>query len=131
MTSTEPVDALPFLVHRDLRRTAESLPACDAIALVLTDGNEQRHLPLAPGACPVGRSWLADITLDDPTVSRRHATLVVDQEGLRVLDDCSTNGTFLNGERITATRVHDGDELQFGRVRVLVRAKRHVVVAAA
>ncbi|MGZ4174072.1 MAG: FHA domain-containing protein, partial [Solirubrobacteraceae bacterium] len=45
----------------------------------------------------IGRSLAADIRFDDPTVSRRHALIVRQPDGLRVLDDRSLNGVFVNG----------------------------------
>jgi pSer/pThr/pTyr-binding forkhead associated (FHA) protein len=42
----------------------------------------------------IGRSLTADIRLDDPTVSRRHALVCIQREGVRVLDDRSLNGVF-------------------------------------
>ncbi len=48
----------------------------------------------------VGRSLAADVRFDDPTVSRRHALIVRQPDGVRVLDDRSLNGVFVNGERI-------------------------------
>jgi hypothetical protein len=67
----------------------------------------------------IGRSEVADICLDDPTVSRRHA-LLIDEPGkqLRVLDDRSLNGVFLNGVEIELHSVRDGDELSIGRFRL-------------
>jgi predicted RNA-binding Zn-ribbon protein involved in translation (DUF1610 family) len=67
----------------------------------------------------IGRSETADVYLDDPTVSRRHAMIVVKPgRGLRVLDDRSLNGIFLNGKPIELARVDDGDELAVGRFRL-------------
>ena len=66
----------------------------------------------------IGRSIAADIRLDDPTVSRRHA-LVCRQGGrVRVLDDRSLNGLFLNGERVEWHDLEDGDELVVGRYKL-------------
>jgi FHA domain len=67
----------------------------------------------------IGRSAAADIRLDDPSVSRRHALVVSEQpDSLRVLDDRSLNGVFLNGEIIDWARLGDGDELAIGRYRL-------------
>ncbi|MDP9189361.1 MAG: FHA domain-containing protein, partial [Actinomycetota bacterium] len=64
----------------------------------------------------IGRSSSADIRLDDPTVSRRHAVVVRTPEGeLRVLDDRSMNGIAVNGESVDWSVLVDGDELQVGR----------------
>ena len=63
----------------------------------------------------IGRSLAADIRFDDPTVSRRHALVVRQPDGLRVLDDRSLNGVFVNGERVEWSTLADGDEIVIGR----------------
>jgi pSer/pThr/pTyr-binding forkhead associated (FHA) protein len=66
----------------------------------------------------IGRSLAADIRFDDPTVSRRHALIVRQADGLRVLDDRSLNGVFVNGERVEWSTLADGDEIVIGRHRL-------------
>jgi pSer/pThr/pTyr-binding forkhead associated (FHA) protein len=66
----------------------------------------------------IGRSLAADIRFDDPTVSRRHALIVRQADGLRVLDDRSLNGVFVNGERVEWSTLADGDEVVIGRHRL-------------
>jgi predicted nucleic acid-binding Zn-ribbon protein len=66
----------------------------------------------------VGRSLAADVRFDDPTVSRRHALLVRQPDGVRVLDDRSLNGVFVNGKRIEWRTLEDGDEITVGRYRL-------------
>lgn len=66
----------------------------------------------------IGRSLAADIRFDDPTVSRRHALVVRQADGVRVLDDRSLNGVFVNGERIEWRALEDGDEIVVGRYRL-------------
>jgi predicted nucleic acid-binding Zn-ribbon protein len=69
----------------------------------------------------VGRSAVADIRLDDASVSRRHALLVRSAAGtLSALDDRSLNGLFVNGERVDWKPLRDGDELEIGRYRLYV-----------
>ena len=63
----------------------------------------------------IGRSLAADVRFDDPTVSRRHALIVRQPDGLRVLDDRSLNGVFVNGERVEWSTLADGDEIMIGR----------------
>jgi predicted RNA-binding Zn-ribbon protein involved in translation (DUF1610 family) len=63
----------------------------------------------------IGRSLAADIRFDDPTVSRRHALIVRQPDGLRVLDDRSLNGVFVNGERVEWSTLASGDEIVIGR----------------
>jgi pSer/pThr/pTyr-binding forkhead associated (FHA) protein len=83
------------------------------------DGNKIEVFAIERGWTRIGRSIAADIRLDDPSVSRRHALIVSEQpESLRVLDDRSLNGVFLNGEAIDWSRLRDGDELTIGRYRL-------------
>lgn len=86
--------------------------------LVYWDG-EARVTELEPGWIRIGRSPASDLRLDDPTVSRRHVLLVCeDDEPLRILDDRSLNGVFLNGQRVEWGTMADGDELAIGRYRL-------------
>lgn len=66
----------------------------------------------------LGRSLSAEVRLDDPTISRRHALFHRTDGGTRVLDDRSLNGVFVNGERIESRGLEDGDEVAVGRFRV-------------
>ena len=76
---------------------------------------------LEPGWTRIGRSGAADVRLDDPTVSRRHALVVLTHEGeLRALDDRSLNGLFVNGARVEWAPLSDEDELEIGRYRLYV-----------
>jgi pSer/pThr/pTyr-binding forkhead associated (FHA) protein len=63
----------------------------------------------------IGRSLAADIRFDDATVSRRHALVVSQAEGVRVLDDRSLNGIYVNGRRVEWSPLADGDEVTIGR----------------
>jgi pSer/pThr/pTyr-binding forkhead associated (FHA) protein len=75
-------------------------------------------VPLEKEWTRVGRSLAADIRFDDPTVSRRHALIVRQPDGVRVLDDRSLNGVFVNGERVEWRALRDGDEIVVGRYRL-------------
>jgi hypothetical protein len=89
--------------------------------LAFEDDTGVALLPVAEGWSRIGRSATAEIRLDDPTVSRRHAVIVRTPEGeLRVLDDRSLNGVFVNGEAVEWSPLADGDELAIGRYRLLV-----------
>ena len=71
--------------------------------------------PLAQEWTRIGRSLAADIRFDDATVSRRHALVVHQADGTRVLDDRSLNGVYVNGERVEWSPLHDEDEILVGR----------------
>ncbi len=68
-----------------------------------------------------GRHPESDIFLDDITVSRRHAELLRDGQGdgYSVRDVGSLNGTYLNRERIDQAPLHNGDELQIGKFKLV------------
>jgi pSer/pThr/pTyr-binding forkhead associated (FHA) protein len=83
--------------------------------LAFRDGDDLRVLPLTREWTRIGRSLAADVRFDDPTVSRRHALIVRQPDGVRVLDDRSLNGVFVNGERVEWSVLADGDEIVVGR----------------
>jgi S1-C subfamily serine protease len=72
---------------------------------------------LEPGALVVGRDAECDLTIDDERVSRVHARLWISPNGsVEVEDSDSTNGTYLNGARVSGrTGVRVGDEIRIGR----------------
>src|SRR5262245_40892908 len=72
----------------------------------------------------VGRSSLCDLPVDDPTVSRRHASVEVSSGRLRIRDLGSLNGTFINGTRIADEVARPGDGVSFGRAAFEVREER-------
>lgn len=77
--------------------------------------------PLKRGWTRIGRSPLADIRLDHPSVSRRHALLVrTPEDELQVIDDRSLNGVLVNGRPVHWCHLHHGDELVIGRFRLRV-----------
>ena len=78
-----------------------------------------------PGENIIGRDASATLALDFPSVSRRHARIVVGADGATVEDLGSKNGTSLNKEPVgTAVRLNDLDELQVGSERMTVRILR-------
>jgi hypothetical protein len=76
-----------------------------------------------PEHLAIGRGSTSDLVLDDAFVSGRHASVEYEREGLVLSDLGSTNGTFVNGRRVTRATVRPGDELTIGtsRLRVEVR----------
>jgi hypothetical protein len=70
------------------------------------------------GAVRIGRADECDVFLADPSVSRAHAVLETAGVEPAVRDLGSTNGTFVNGERVETKALRDGDELRFGNTRM-------------
>ncbi len=74
---------------------------------------------LSASVTQLGRHPDSDISLDDITVSRRHAEVVASPDGYRVRDAGSLNGTYVNGERVDSAPLVHGDELQVGKFRLI------------
>ena len=75
---------------------------------------------LANGVTTVGRHPESDIFLDDVTVSRHHCRFSAAGDELVVEDSGSTNGTYVNDERIDSATLAPGDELLIGRFHLIV-----------
>lgn len=90
----------------------------DGDYLAYLEHDEPRTLALDDEFVRIGRSLAADVRFDDPTVSRRHAILHRHDRGIRILDDRSLNGVFVNGERTHTHELSDGDEILIGRFRL-------------
>ncbi|HEX6043496.1 MAG TPA: FHA domain-containing protein [Pyrinomonadaceae bacterium] len=107
---------------------APSMPDIQVIARV-TLQNNTREFPLTfkPGGrrLNVGRASDNELTLNDGSVSKIHAALLMTAEGtLLVADTGSTNGTYINGRRIAygeSRPIEDGDVVGFGDVEVRLR----------
>lgn len=70
----------------------------------------------------MGRSDETDVVLDDPYASEFHLRLVAQESGLMLHDLGSTNGTYVNGRRISApTRLRHGDTIQVGKTVMEIR----------
>lgn len=84
--------------------------------------------PLLGAITVLGRDNTADVILDDPGISRRHTEIRVTSDGPHLVasirDLGSTNGTFVNGERITSQHLSDGDRVNVGRTTLTYRAER-------
>lgn len=104
----------------------ESVYVCK---FMLNNEMRERNLRLLPGGrLAVGRTGSNDLIIDDVSVSKVHAALVLGEDGLlSVADTGSTNGTFINDQRIAygkAIRLGEGDRVKFGSVDVVFeRAK--------
>jgi pSer/pThr/pTyr-binding forkhead associated (FHA) protein len=83
--------------------------------LVVREGKNARYeIELRQPVTVIGRAADAGVRLADQAVSRRHAEIRVSDDGATVSDLQSTNGTLLNGARVTTAALVDGDELRIG-----------------
>jgi predicted nucleic acid-binding Zn-ribbon protein len=108
------------LAERDAEWLAEARERIEQPGeyLIYEEDGETTTVALTREWTRVGRSLAADVRFDDPTVSRRHALLVRQPDGVRVLDDRSLNGVFVNDERVEWRMLEDGDEIVVGRYRL-------------
>jgi predicted nucleic acid-binding Zn-ribbon protein len=99
--------------------------------LLFEEDGELRTVALTREWTRIGRSLAADVRFDDPTVSRRHALVVRQPDGVRVLDDRSLNGVFVNGERVEWRALAHNDEILVGRYRLRFVSLDQEIAAAA
>ena len=110
------------------RSPFEKIPDVNLIARV-TIGSKAYEIPLAlkPGGKRLGVGRVSDneLSLNDASVSKIHAAITMNPQGtLLVADTGSTNGTYINGRRISygeARQIEDGDVVGFGDVEVRFR----------
>ena len=77
------------------------------------DGQELRF-PLFKNRLTIGRTVQNDIQLNAPYVSRRHAAIVADKDGTKIIDSGSKNGVYVNSKRVTEQVLQNGDVVTIG-----------------
>lgn len=86
----------------------------------ILDINGVRH-PITKSHTVIGRGTEADITVDDSGISRRHVEILWDGKRAQVNDLGSTNGSMLNGERVTKAALPTDSVISIGRTRIVFR----------
>ncbi len=89
-----------------------------SVGLVSGDG---RTYPLQMGSTVIGRGDQANLRLPDVGISRRHARLDYDGNQVVLTDLGSTNGTMVNGQRVSAVALNPGDMIQLGTTTLTFR----------
>src|SRR5439155_701401 len=116
----------PSTRHRRCSRRWPSLREgpevyCRLVFKLLSTTGEQA-IDLVPGrTIVVGRAVTSDVPIYDPTISRKHAELILTDCGVKVKDAGSSNGTFLNGARVTEALAGENDVITFGKVAFRVK----------
>jgi FhaA, N-terminal domain/FHA domain len=94
-------------------------------APLVLEVNGTRH-PLQPPGLVIGRGSDADLRINDPGISRRHAQIRVSAAGpqlkIDIVDLGSTNGVLVNGQRVQQAVLHEGSRIEIGSTRMLVHA---------
>jgi pSer/pThr/pTyr-binding forkhead associated (FHA) protein len=113
---TERFDGIACLDERVRRQAMPAEPPETGRYIEVQGADEPLLVALQGEVTHIGRGLAADLRLDEDSVSRRHAILVHRDSGSRILDDRSSNGTIVNGRRVTQADLHNGDVLVLGRV---------------
>lgn len=90
--------------------------------LVPLEGAQQGEVLQVKGRTTVGTATECDLVLADPSISSRHCEFIAGQNGFRLTDLGSTNGTFVNEKRITSEELIDGDIVKLGRTSFKFKA---------
>jgi hypothetical protein len=113
---TERFDPISCLDESARRRAAAAGSAGPGRYVEIQGPDEALLIPLGKDPLHIGRGLSAGLRLDESSVSRRHAILVPRPSGARILDDRSSNGTFVNGRRVQQADLRSGDVLVIGRM---------------
>lgn len=117
----EPTAELEPIDRPDAEQSTADAPRVAGRWLVVEQGGEQRPVALTRPITHLGRGFAATLQLEDPGVSRRHAIVVQRRGGVRILDDRSANGTWVNGRRVHDAELRDGDVIVLGRAVLVYR----------
>ncbi|MGB3635877.1 MAG: FHA domain-containing protein [Rubrobacteraceae bacterium] len=108
----------PTFTEEELSPVSESPDGAALIELDQVEGTAGRRMhDVGAEAVTVGRSPECSIFLDDVTVSREHAEILMGGQGFRIRDAGSLNGTYVNRVRVDAVDLRNGDEIQIGKYR--------------
>lgn len=118
LTAVDPLQDAPG-PQDDIAIPFGDLPKSSGVLIVRSGPQAGARFALDAEVTRLGRHPDSEISLDDITVSRRHAEVARTADGYVVSDAGSLNGTYVNQERIERTPVRHGDELQIGKFRLV------------
>ena len=87
--------------------------------LVISGPLQGREFVVNRDTFTIGSGSHNDLTIEDSTVSKRHCEIVVEQSGYLIRDLDSTNGTFVQGVRVSSAHLAPGSEIQLGKTRIV------------
>jgi FHA domain len=109
-------NSLPLLDHRSRNRAVVPRLASHGSYLAFQNGDDTRLIKLDSNITHLGRGLTSDLRFEHQQVSRTHALVVRHGRFVRVLDNRSTGGTYVNGRRVFATNIQNGDVIRIGPV---------------
>ncbi|MDH3681601.1 MAG: FHA domain-containing protein [Acidimicrobiia bacterium] len=120
--ATALVAAPPRTARGSKKRRAERAPSGPPKLVVLEPPSEAGREYMVNGELTIGRAASCHVTLDDTYISQLHARVSTSEQGIVVEDLGSTNGTYLNRQRVTSPVVaSSGDRLQLGGIVMELR----------
>jgi len=102
---------------------AAAVPLAPGRYLLVEQDGAVRTIALTRQVTHLGRGFAATVQLEDAGVSRRHAIVVQRRGSVRILDDRSANGTWVNGRRVLEAELRDGDVVVLGRALLVYRER--------
>ncbi|MFV0444615.1 MAG: ATP-binding protein [Planctomycetaceae bacterium] len=102
----------------------------EARLLVVQGVDQGRRFEITRSPIHIGRGLNSDVRLFDTESSRRHAALVSEEDRWRIIDEGSSNGTFVNGQPVSEAVLESGDQIQVGRTILLFSDLRLAVGAS-
>jgi len=85
-----------------------------ALLIIKSGRKSGATFPLRKKVINMGRDSSNEIVIDDPKSSRQHAKIKLEGDNFVIYDLASSNGTLVNGEKITSVKLNDGDEIKIG-----------------
>lgn len=111
--------ARPEVANSDTDKT-EFIATAPSVLEIVSGESVGRTIPLVD-ILTIGRGPLNTVSFADPGISRHHAEIVMEDEGWKLRDLGSTNGTFVNGHRITEHLLQPGETVEMGAVVLKVK----------
>lgn len=119
LTAVDPLQDAPGPDDDDVVVPIGELSKGIGVLIVRAGAQAGARFPLEDDVTRLGRHPDSEISLDDITVSRRHAEVQRIEGGYAVADSGSLNGTYVNQERVERVGLRHGDELQIGKFRLV------------
>jgi pSer/pThr/pTyr-binding forkhead associated (FHA) protein len=103
---------------------AEGLPRGSGMLVIKRGPRAGSRFLLNQPVTSAGRHPASDIYLEDETVSPQHAEFYCNGGEFRLIDLGSHNGTYVNRELVQRTQLHNGDEIEIGKFRLMFLVSR-------
>nr|MBP6820016.1 FHA domain-containing protein [Acidobacteriota bacterium] len=101
----------------------ENLDSRPQFVTVTPEGEERIAYILSASEILIGRTLNNGFVIEQPSASKRHARVVAEADEYALYDLGSSNGTFVDGKRVSEIKLEDGCEVRFGRAHFIYRSQ--------